>query len=57
MAIFVGQGNLLPHYFSDFFIYGPEFLHVIITFIDFKVTFSKMLSYGTPLFISEVVSK
>ena len=52
MAIFVGQGNLLPHYFSDFFIYGPEFLHVIITFIDFKITYSNMAFCDAPSFIS-----
>ena len=63
--IFVGQGTIkLCHLksfksqcLSEFFRYGPDFLHVIITFIDLQITISKMGFYSTPSFISEVVSK
>ena len=42
--------------FAVFLRYTPDFLHVIITFIGFQITFSIMGSYNTPPFISEVVS-
>ena len=56
--IFVGQGTtkscyikiLKSKYLSEFLRYGPDFLHVIMTFIDFKITFRNMGSYGAPAF-------
>ena len=59
-AIFIGQGmtksHLLPifkcQYLVEILRYGSNFLHVIITFIGFKITFSHIRSHGTPLLIS-----
>ena len=34
-------------YLSDIFRYGPDVLHVIITFIGFKITFSNMGSFSS----------
>ena len=64
MTISVGQGTtksrylkiFKSQYLSEFLRYRPDFLHVIITFIGFQITFSIMGSYNTPPFISEVVS-
>ena len=39
-------------YLGEFLRYGPDFLHVIINFIGFKITFSNMGSYGAPSLIS-----
>ena len=62
-AIFVVKVNKITNlkmfesqYISDFLRYRPEFLHVIITLKDFKVTFSNMGPYSAPSFISEIVS-
>ena len=41
-----------PPYLSEFLRYGPDFWHDIITFIDFKITFSNIGSFGAPSFIS-----
>ena len=59
-AIFVGQGMTKSHflqifkcqYLVEILRYGSNFLHVIITFIGFKITFSNIRSHGTPLLIS-----
>ena len=59
-AIFVGQGTTKSHnprifksqYLSECLRYEPDFLHVIINFIDFKITFSNMGSNGAPSLIS-----
>ena len=60
MAIFVGQGttkirNLTifkSQYLGEFLRYGPDFLHVIINIIGFKITFSNMGAHGAPSLIS-----
>ena len=39
-------------YLVEFLRYGYNFLHVIITFIGFKITFSNIMSHGAPLLIS-----
>ena len=60
MAISVSQGKSksqkLPffkfRYLTEFLKKGPKILHVIITFIGFKITFSDIRSHDTPLFIS-----
>ena len=39
-------------YFVKILRYGSNFLHVIITFIGFKITLSNIRSHGTPLLIS-----
>ena len=49
-VIFVGQGTTKSHnprifksqYLSECLRYEPDFLHVIINFIDFKITFSNL---------------
>ena len=59
-AIFVGQGMTKSHclhifkcqYLIEIVRYGGNFLHVIITFIGFKITFSNIRSHDTPLLIS-----
>ena len=59
-AIFVGQGMTKSHclhifkcqYLIEILRYGANFLHVIITFIGFKITFSNIRSHGAPLLIS-----
>ena len=33
-------------YLSEFLIYAPDFLHVTMTFVGLKITFSNMGSYG-----------
>ena len=40
-------------YLVEFLRYGYNFLHVIITFIGFKITFSNIRSHGAPLLISK----
>ena len=57
--IFVDQGMtkyileiFKCQYFVEVFRYGSNFLHVIITFIGFKITFSNIRSHGAPLLIS-----
>ena len=60
MAIFLGKGTtksqnlkmFKSQYLSEFLSYGPDFLHVIIDFIGFKIPFSNMGSHGAPSFIS-----
>ena len=60
-AISVGQGMTKSHYLKifksqylvEFLRYGYNFLHVIITFIGFKITFSNIRSHGAPLLISK----
>ena len=60
MTISVGQGttksrylnNFKSQYLSDFLRYGPDFLHVIIDLIGFKITFCNMGSHGAPSLIS-----
>ena len=60
MAIFVGQGMTKCRYLKifklqylvEFLRYGPNFLHVIIALIGFKITFSNIWSHGTPCLIS-----
>ena len=60
MEIFVHQGTtkscnlkiFKSQYLSEFLRYGPDFLHVIINFIGFKITFSNMGSHGAPSLIS-----
>ena len=37
--------------------YGPDFLHVIIYFVDIKITFSNMRSHGALSLISEGLPK
>ena len=64
MALFVGQvvtksrnlQNFKSQYLSEFLSYRPDFLHVIINFKGFHITFSNMNmeSYNTP-FISKFV--
>ena len=39
-------------YLVEILRYGYNFLHVIITFIGFKITFSNIRSQGAPLLIS-----
>ena len=47
-SIFIGQGKIMSHhlkiinsqYLSEFWMYGPDVLHVIITFKGFKITFN-----------------
>ena len=39
-------------YLIEILRYGANFLHVIITFIGFKITFSNIRSHGAPLLIS-----
>ena len=59
-AIFVDQGTTKSHYLkifksqylSEFLRYGPDFLHVIINIIGFKITFSNMGAHGTPSLIT-----
>ena len=59
-SIFIGQGKIMSHhlkiinsqYLSEFWRYGPDFLHVIITFIGFKITFNNMGSKVAPSLIS-----
>ena len=59
-AIFVGQGTTKSHnprifksqYLSECLRYEPDFLHVIINFIGFKITFSNRRSHGAPSLIS-----
>ena len=59
-AIFVGQGMTKSHclhifkcqYLIGILRYGANFLHVIITFIGFKIAFSNIRSHGAPLLIS-----
>ena len=59
-TIFVGQGMTKSHclhifkcqYLIEILRYGANFLHVIITFIGFKITFSNIRSHGAPLLIS-----
>ena len=50
------KSHLLPifkcQYLVEILRYGYNFLHVIITFIGFKITFSNIRSHGTPLLIS-----
>ena len=56
------QKTMSDHFASqtntEFLRYRPDFLHVIINFIGFQITFSNMNmgSYNTPPFISEFVS-
>ena len=62
MAIFVGQGTTKSCYIKIFESQylselWEDFLHAIIHFIDFKINFSNIGSYGAHSFISEVVSK
>ena len=42
-------------YFSELMRYGSD-VHVIMTFIDFKITFNNMGAYGTTSFVSDIVS-
>ena len=59
-AIFVGQGTtksrnlkiFKSQYLGEFWRYGPNFLHVIINFVGFKINFSNMGSHGAPSLIS-----
>ena len=50
------KSHLLPifkcQYLVEILRYGSNFLHVIITFIGFKITFSNIRSHGAPLLIS-----
>ena len=50
------KSHLLPIFKCQYFVkilrYGSNFLHVIITFIGFKITFSNIRYPGTPLLIS-----
>ena len=50
------KSHLLPifkcQYLIEILRYGANFLHVIITFIGFKITFSNIRSHGAPLLIS-----
>ena len=39
-------------YLIEILRYGANFLHVIITFIGFKIAFSNIRSHGAPLLIS-----
>ena len=39
-------------YLIEILRYGSDFLHVIITFIGFKITFINIRSHGAPLLIS-----
>ena len=60
MAIFIGQGKTISHklkFFksqclAEFSRQVPRILHVMITFIGFKVTFSNIGSHKSPLLIS-----
>ena len=60
MAILAGQGKTKSHklkffksrYLTEFLRQGPKILHVIITFIGFKITFSNIGSHMTPQLIS-----
>ena len=60
MAIFVGQGMTKCRYLKifklqyivEFLRYGPNFLHVIIVLICFKITFSNIRSQSPPCLIS-----
>ena len=60
MAIFAGQGMTKYHfleifkcqYLVEILRYGSNFLHVIITFIGFKITFSNIRCHGAPWLIS-----
>ena len=59
-VIFVGQGmtksQLLPIFKCQYLVgilrYGSNFLHVIITFIGFKIPLSNIRSHCAPLLIS-----
>ena len=50
------KSHLLPIFKCQYLVgilrYGSNFLHVIITFIGFKITFSNIRSHGAPLLIS-----
>ena len=56
MAISVSQGKtksqnlkfFKSRYLAEFLRLGPKILHVIITFIGFKITFSNIGSHKTP---------
>ena len=60
MAISVSQGKTKSQklkffkfrYLAEFLRYGPKILHVILTFIGFKITFSNMGPKTTPSLIS-----
>ena len=47
------KSHLLPIFKCQYLVgilrYGSNFLHVIITFIGFKITFSNIRSHGAPL--------
>ena len=59
-AIFIDQGTTKSHYLkifksqylSEFLRYGPDFLHVIINLIGFKMIFSNMGAHGAHSLIS-----
>ena len=61
MAISVSQGKtksqklkfFKSRYLTEFLRQGPKILHVIITFIGFKISFSNMGSEMTPSLISQ----
>ena len=61
MTIFVGQGltkshclkNVKCQYLIEVLRYWSNFLHVIITFLGLKITFSNIRSHDTPLLISK----
>ena len=60
MAIFLGQGDtkscylkfLKSQYLAEFLRLGPNFFHVIIIFMGFKITFCNKGSNKAPLLIS-----
>ena len=61
MAISVSQGKIKSHklkffksrYLVEFFRLGPKILHVIITFVGFKITLSNLGPKTTPSLISK----
>ena len=65
MAIFLGQGETKSHYLKifksqyliEFLRYKTDFLHVLIDFIGFKITFRNMGSHGPLSLISGGWSK